>query len=113
MYGHTYSKSKDQPGKVTNPARGQLNRKMNTSLSPIEPENLVSRDRFGTSRIRLLISVNRLNLVLTYGIPPEVRGGVHLYIQTAIRHRVSPEFIGSHHCVQMAFTAECPPAQGQ
>ena len=25
MYGHTYSKSKDQPGKVANPARGQLN----------------------------------------------------------------------------------------
>ena len=24
MYGHTYSKSKDQPGKVANPARGQL-----------------------------------------------------------------------------------------
>ena len=26
MYGHTYSKSMDQPGKVVNPARGQLNR---------------------------------------------------------------------------------------
>ena len=26
MYGHTFSKSKDQPGKVANPARGQLNR---------------------------------------------------------------------------------------
>ena len=26
MYGHTYSKSMHQPGKVTNPARGQLNR---------------------------------------------------------------------------------------
>ena len=25
MYGHTYSKSMDQPGKVANPARGQLN----------------------------------------------------------------------------------------
>ena len=49
MYGHTYSKRKDQPGKVTSPARGQLkNRKMNTSLS---------------------------------AIPPEFRGGVHLFIQ--------------------------------
>ena len=27
MYGHTYSKIMDQPGKVANPARGQLNRK--------------------------------------------------------------------------------------
>ena len=26
MYGHTYSKSMDQPGKVANPGRGQLNR---------------------------------------------------------------------------------------
>ena len=27
MYGHAYSKSMDQPGKVANPARRQLNRK--------------------------------------------------------------------------------------
>ena len=27
LYGHRYSKSTDQPGKVANPARGQLNRK--------------------------------------------------------------------------------------
>ena len=26
MYGHIYSKSMDQPGKVANPARGQMNR---------------------------------------------------------------------------------------
>ena len=26
MYGHTSSKSMDQPGKVANPARGQMNR---------------------------------------------------------------------------------------
>ena len=26
MYGHKYSNSMDQPGKVANPARGQLNR---------------------------------------------------------------------------------------
>ena len=38
------SKGKDQPGKVTNPARGQLNREMNYSLSPFAPEKLVSRD---------------------------------------------------------------------
>ena len=27
LYGHTYSKSKNQPGKVASPARGQLNTK--------------------------------------------------------------------------------------
>ena len=42
MYGHTYSKSVDQPGKVANPAaRGQLNTgKMNISLSAFAPENM-------------------------------------------------------------------------
>ena len=38
----------DQPGKVAIPARGQLNRKMNISLSAFVPENLVSRDEFGS-----------------------------------------------------------------
>ena len=32
------------------------------------------------SRVSLLISILRLNMVLTYGIPPEFRGGVHLWI---------------------------------
>ena len=77
MYGHTYSKSMHQPGKVATPARGQL-------IFPC----LCSRLRFWSretgsavpSRIRLLISILRLNLVLTYGVPPEFRGGVHLFI---------------------------------
>ena len=54
---------------------------MNSSLSPFAPVNLVSRDGFGSpvpSRVSLLISILRLNLVLIYGIPPEFRGGVHL-----------------------------------
>ena len=36
----------DRPGKVANPARGQLNREINISLSPCVPENLISRDGF-------------------------------------------------------------------
>ena len=36
----------DQPGKVANPARGQLNREKNIPRSPCVPENLVSRDGF-------------------------------------------------------------------
>ena len=46
LYSHTYSKSMDQPGKVANPARGTG--KMNISLSAFAPENLVSRDGFGS-----------------------------------------------------------------
>ena len=35
VYGHTYSKSIDQPVKVANPARGQLNRKNEHSPVPV------------------------------------------------------------------------------
>ena len=42
-----YSKGKDQPGEVANPARGQLNRENIFYLSPFAPESLVSRDVFG------------------------------------------------------------------
>ena len=66
------------------------------------------------SRVSLLISILRLNLALNYGIPPEFRGGDHLFMKPPYAmHRVSPEFIGSRNCVPMAFTAESPPAQGQ
>ena len=34
------------------------------------------------SRVSLLISILRLNLVLTCGILPEIHGGVHLFIKT-------------------------------
>ena len=56
--------------------------KMNISLSAFAPENLVSREGLGIpSRVSLLISILRLNLVLTYyGIPPEIRDGVHTFI---------------------------------
>ena len=85
MYGHhvSCSKRKDQPGKVDNPARGQLTGKVNISLSAFAPENLVSRDGFRSPvsrHVSLLISILRPNLVLTPGILPEFRGGVHLLI---------------------------------
>ena len=71
----------DQPGKVASPARGHLNRKNNISLSAFVPK-ICSRETGSAvpSRVSLLISILRLDLVLTYGIPPEFRGGVHLFI---------------------------------
>ena len=77
----TYSKGKDQPGKVANPARGQLAEqgklilpcpRLRLRIWPRETGSAVS------SGVSLLISILRLNLVLTYGIPPEFCGGVHL-----------------------------------
>ena len=46
---HIHTHSMDQPSKVANPARGQLNRDTNIFLSPFAPENLVSRDGFDRS----------------------------------------------------------------
>ena len=46
MYGHHIQQSMDQPGKVANPARGQLNKENDIPLSPCVPENLVARDGF-------------------------------------------------------------------
>ena len=37
----------DQPGKVANPARDQLDRENEYSPVPVRAENSVSRDRFG------------------------------------------------------------------
>ena len=71
----------DQSSEVANPARGQLNREC---IFPCFCTRLRiwSRETGSaiTSRVSLLISILRLNLVLTYGIPPEFRGGVHLFI---------------------------------
>ena len=96
MYGDTYSKSMEQPGKVANPDRGQLNREENKSCSR-SCLGIRSRETGSAvpSGVSLLISKLRLNLVRTYGILPEFRGGVQLCFKTAIRHRLSPEFIGS------------------
>ena len=54
---HTHihvASDKGQPGKVANPARGQQNREMFFPLSPFAPENLVSRDGFGSPILRQL-----------------------------------------------------------
>ena len=115
MYGHTYSKSMDRPGKVDNPARGQLNRENEYFSVRVAPENLVSRDGFGSpvprkpaylhtqaefgAYLRDFYRVPRRR-PFNYFKPPYAIGSV-------------PSFIGSRNCVQMAFTAESPPAQGQ
>ena len=78
----THSKSKDQSGKIANPARGQLIRENVFFPVPVARLRIWSRDTVSAvpSRVSLLISMLRLNLVFTYGIPPEFRGGVHLLI---------------------------------
>ena len=49
-------------------------------LSPFAPENLVSLDRFGPSRVSsFILHTLRLNLALAHGIPNALRDGVQLY----------------------------------
>ena len=56
---------------------------MDISLSPFAPENLsCEMSSAALSRTSLLISILRLNLVLTHGIPPDFRGDVQLFIYT-------------------------------
>ena len=78
---YQYSKSKDHLGKVANLARGQLNRENEYFLSPLKPENLVSRDGFGIPVPRQPVHLHtQAESVLTYGIPPDIRDGVWKFI---------------------------------
>ena len=81
-YGHKYSKNMDQPSKVADPARGQLNREKWIFPCPRSRPRIWSRETgsAAASRVGLLISIPRLNLVLTHGIPPDFHSGVHLFI---------------------------------
>ena len=72
----TYSKGKYQPGFkfFANPARHFLCPRSRLRICSRETGPAVS------SRISLLITILRLNMVLTYGVPPAFRCGVHLLI---------------------------------
>ena len=88
MYGHTYSKGMDQPGKVANPARGQLV-VQGKIIFPCPRLHLrfFSRETGWAvpSRVGLLIYILRRNLVLTYyGIPPERRPYIYIKPPNAI-----------------------------
>ena len=90
----------DQPGKVANSAWGQLNRESYISLSAFAPQNLVSRDRFGSqSRPASACSSpypGWIWCLLTGFLPSSTAASIYLF-KTAIRHRVSSElsYIGS------------------
>ena len=119
----------DQPGNVANPARCQLNRENNIPLYPCVPENLVSRDGFGSpvprqpayldtraesgAYLRDSSRVPRRRPFIYLTAIQYANGGPVIYLTAILRHLASPEFIGSRNCGPMAFTAESPPAQGQ
>ena len=73
----THNIKKDQPGKVANPARGQLNRLMKISLSPFASENLVSRDGFGSPLYSTLIPLYSTIIPLYGTLRPPKAVNVH------------------------------------
>ena len=103
----------DQPGKVANPARGQLVRENEYFSVPCVPEKLVARDGFSRPVPRQpahLHTRTESGAYLRGFLPNSAAAAIY---ETAIRHRLSPECIGSRNCVPRAFTAESPRAQGQ
>ena len=112
MYSH---QGTDLPGKIAKHSQDQLiAERMNISLSPFLPENFWSRetDLAVPSCVSLLI----LHTQAQFGACSRdsssfLRRRSSFY--TAIRHRVSPEFIGSYNLMPMTLTAESPSAQGQ
>ena len=69
----TYRKSMGQPGKVANPARGQLNREIEYSPVPVRAREFGLARRVQPSRpvSACWFSILRSNLVLTHGILPD------------------------------------------
>ena len=85
---------------------------MNIPLSPFAAEKLAQGDRWvqpSRPASACTFSTLRLTVVLDSSRFPWRRP----FIDTAIRHRVNPGFIGSRTCVSIAFIAESPVAQGQ
>ena len=80
----------DQPGKVANPARGQLNRENEHSPVSVSAWEYGLARRVQPSRPASVcsFSILRLNLVLTHGIPPDFRGGPFIYLK---RHTPSSQ----------------------
>ena len=74
------AKCNDQQGKVISAARGQLNRGNESFPIPFAPENLVSRDEFGSSVPRQPAHLQSQAEYGAFGIPPDFRGGVHSFL---------------------------------
>ena len=98
MYVHHIWKSVDQPGKkVVNLARGQVRTENEYFLVPVRAWGFGLARRVRPSRPASVctFSTPRLNLVRTHGIPPDFRGGVHLFVPSYAIGSV-PNLSGHH-----------------
>ena len=107
----TYSKSKDQSGKVANFFSWSAGQGKFIFSCPCSRLRIWCRETGSAVPFRFSLFI--LHTQFQSGAysrdSPDFHGGVHLHIPTyAIGS--SPEFIGSRNCVPMSFTAESPPA---
>ena len=86
---------------------------MKFSLSPFAPENLVSRDGFGSPVPRQPAHLHaQAESVLTYGTPPEFRGDVHIFSKPP--YAIASVSSLSGHALRITDGVHCrEPAQGQ
>ena len=78
MYGHDIQQSIGRPGKVANPARGQLNWELRVSLSPFVLRIWFREVGLAVpSRVSLLILHIQAESGAYSRIPLDFRGGVH------------------------------------
>ena len=72
MYGYHLEQSMDQPGKVTNPARGQLNRQ-NEHFFPCPRSRLRNKSRESCSAV-----TSRVSLLILH--TSQAESGIYIYI---------------------------------
>ena len=83
---------------------------LNISMSPFAPENLGSRDGIG-SDASCSSAYLRLNLWFTYGILHDFRGGVDLFIETAM-YAIGPVPSLSCHAIFRTDGVHCQESAG-
>ena len=103
----------DQPGKAASPARGQLNREIYFLAVPDRAWEFGLARRIRQSRPASACAYPYSGWIWCLLAEPNSAAASIYLLKTALRHRVSPDFIGSRTCVPMVFTAESPPARGQ
>ena len=93
----------NQPGMAANPARDQLNRKNFFSPVPVRAREFGLARRVRPSRPASASSFStlRLNMVLTCGIPPVFRGGVHRYREPPSGQSLRPYYIRVYRVTQL------------
>ena len=92
----------DQPGKVANPEQGKWNLPCPRTRLRVWPRETGSAV---LSRVSPLILHTQTESGAYSRDSSRFPGGVHIFIETTIRQRASPDLIGSRNCVPMAFTA--------